>query len=132
MSLNVRQERFAKRKAAGATNREAYRDAEYQASNENSMDANASRLLRNDKVIELIQKERIKLEDDERFKVEAIADRLHKYELALANEGNMKQASEVAMNEAKLAGHLVDKTQDVSKLTDEQLQEELEKLRKQG
>ena len=72
----------------------------------------------------------MKLSEDPDFSPEAIAARLKSYESALANDANFKAAAEVAMNQAKLAGHLVDKTQNVNNLSDEQLLEELEKLRK--
>ena len=132
MSQAIRHERFAKLKAAGKTNREAYKMAGYNASNDNSMDATASALLRHPKVVETIEQERKKLSEDPDFSPEAIAARLKSYEIALANEGSLKAAADVAMQEAKLAGLLIDRTQDISKLTDLEVLEELEKLRKQA
>ena len=48
--LNARQEAFARNIAEGRRQREAYRSAGYAPTSDNATDANASRLLRLDKV----------------------------------------------------------------------------------
>jgi phage terminase small subunit len=48
--LNARQEAFARYIAEGRCQREAYRSAGYAPTSDNATDANASRLLRHDKV----------------------------------------------------------------------------------
>jgi hypothetical protein len=50
LPLNPRQEAFAREIAAGRRQREAYRSAGYAPTSDNATDANASRLLRLDKV----------------------------------------------------------------------------------
>jgi phage terminase small subunit len=129
--LTIKQEKFAKAYVANGGNGKAAAEvAGYATESENCLRVIASENLTKPNVAQAVHRERMKLQDDPDFSPEAIAARLKSYESALANDANFKAAAEVAMNQAKLAGHLVDKTQNVNNLSDEQLQEELEKLRK--
>jgi hypothetical protein len=128
----MRLEKWAKAVAAGKSLREASDLTGYTYSNENSMDACNSRRLRTAKAQQVIMQERMKLSEDPNYSPEQIAFELSQIKNEAKERGELNLARQALMDVAKLSGHLVDKTQNVNNLSDEQLLEELEKLRKQA
>jgi hypothetical protein len=128
----MRLEKWAKAVAAGKSLREASDLTGYTYSNENSMDAANSRRLRTVKAQEVIAMERMKLSEDPNYSPEQIAFELSQIKSQAIERGELNLARQSLMDVAKLSGHLVDKQMSVNNLSDEQLQEELEKLRKQA
>lgn len=131
--LTIKQEKFAKAYVTNDGNGvKAVEAAGYNTTDYMTKAAIASENLNKPKIAEAVQRERMKISEDPEFSPEALAYRLKRIADEAEADRERNVARQTLMDIAKLAGHLVDKTQDVSKLTDEQLQDELERLRKQG
>ena len=110
-SLNNRQELFARAIAEGHSQKEAYERAGYHSESNNAAEANASRLIRNDKVRRRIAELRAEHAKRNAVSVDSLTKKLEVlYGLAFANKQTGAAVAAVGLM-AKIHGFITDRAQ---------------------
>ena len=134
---SFRQERFAQELAMGRSQGEAYALSGYRLSTVGARDANASRLLRNDKVAARVAELRAEAAASTAITVESLIREAADIQRAATADGNHSAAIAAVVTKAKLAGLWIERKENkntnfntqvidrrdvpLSQLTDEQL-----------
>ena len=113
--LNARQEAFAREIAAGRRQREAYRSAGYAPTSDNAADANASRLIRDDKVQSRVRELQAVQAQASQITAEMLLAELEEARSLALSLGQAGAAVAASMGRAKLCGLLVDRREDVTR-----------------
>ena len=114
--LNARQEAFARNIAEGRRQREAYRSAGYAPTSDNATDANASRLLRHDKVQSRVRELQAAQAEASQITAERLlVARWTRPAASRSASGQAGAAVAASMGRAKLYGLLVDRREDVTR-----------------
>ena len=111
--LNARQEAFARNIAEGRRQREAYRSAGYAPTSDNATDANASRLLRHDKLQSRVRELQAAQAETSKITAEKLLAELEEARNLALGLGQAGAAVAASMGRAKLCGLLVDRREDV-------------------
>jgi hypothetical protein len=135
--VSFRQERFAQELAMGRSQGEAYALSGYRLSTVGARDANASRLLRNDKVAERVAELRAEAAASTAITVESLIREATDIQRAATADGNHSAAIAAVVTKAELAGLWIERKENkntnfntqvidrgevpVAKMTDEQL-----------
>ena len=113
--LNARQEAFARNIAEGLCQREAYRSAGYAPTSDNATDANASRLLRHDKVQSRVRELQAAQAEASQITAERLLAELEEARSLALSLGQAGAAVAASMGRAKLCGLLIDRREDVTR-----------------
>ena len=113
--LNARQEAFARNIAEGRCQREAYRSAGYAPTSDNATDANASRLLRLDKVQSRVRELQAAQAEASQITAERLLAELEEARSLALSLGQAGAAVAASMGRAKLCGLLIDRREDVTR-----------------
>jgi phage terminase small subunit len=113
--LNARQEAFARNIAEGRRQREAYRSAGYAPTSDNATDANASRLLRHDKLQSRVRELQAAQAETSKITAEKLLAELEEARNLALGLGQAGAAVAASMGRAKLCGLLVDRREDVTR-----------------
>jgi hypothetical protein len=136
--VSFRQERFAQELAIGRSQGEAYALSGYRLSTVGARDANASRLLRNDKVAARVAELRAEAAASTAITVESLIREAADIQRAATADGNHSAAIAAVVTKAKLAGLWIERKENkntnfnyakvvdrrdlpIHKLTDEEL-----------
>ena len=107
--LSARQEAFARNIAEGRRQREAYRSAGYAPTSDNAADANASRLIRDDKVQSRVRELQAAQAQASQITAERLLAELEEARSLALSLGQAGAAVAASMGRAKLGGLLVDR-----------------------
>lgn len=109
--LSEQQERFCRAIVKGLNQRDAYKEAGYKSGSDAATDANASRLISNDKIVARIAELRRPLAISMAVTLESITEMLRE-DRELARQNNQVGAAvAAAMGIAKLHGLVIDKAE---------------------